>query len=388
MSDMSQDVIYLDHAATTPLRPEALEAMLPFLTAHWANPSSPYEPGRQARAALEQARETVAACLGATPQEIVFTSGGTESDNQALVGAVLAAPPGRRHVITTAIEHHAILHTCRYLEERHGVDVTYLPVDRTGLVDPDAVLAALRPETVLVSVMLANNEVGTIEPVAEIARLARSRGVLLHTDAVQAVGAIPVDVEALGVDLLSLSAHKFGGPRGVGALYVRRGTALDALVHGGSQEAGLRAGTENVAGAAGLAAALHRAARELSDSMAHCRALRDQLIERVLAQVPGTILNGHPERRLPNNASFCFADVEGEPILIELDAAGICASAGSACSAGSTEPSHVLVALGVPSSYLRGALRLTVGQENTTEQIALVADELARIVPDLRALAA
>jgi cysteine desulfurase len=342
----------------------------------------------QARAALEAAREAVAGCLGATPPEIVFTGGGSEADNLAIKGAALAALGRGRHIVASSIEHHAVLHACQYLERRLGFEATYLSVDRHGLVDPESVAAALRDDTVLVSLMLANNEVGTIEPVAEVAALARERGVLVHSDAVQAAGMLPIDVDALGVDLLTLSAHKFGGPKGVGALYVRRGTPLDSLVHGGEQEGGLRAGTENVAGAVGLAAALELAVSELPNTAAYCRQLRDQLIAGVLGQVPGAILTGHPERRLPNNASFCFPDVEGESALIELDAAGICASAGSACSAGSTEPSHVLVAMGVEHRYLRGALRLTVGTDNSPDEIDLVVAQLTAILSTLRTLAA
>ncbi len=385
---MAESFVYLDHAATTPLRPEALEAMLPYLTASWANPSSPYEAAYQARTALEAAREAVAACLGASPPEIVFTGGGSEADNLAIKGAALAASGHGRHIVTSSIEHHAVLHACQYLERRLGFEVTYLPVDRYGLISLASVRAALRNDTVVVSLMQANNEVGTIEPIAEIAAVVRNHGALVHTDAVQVAGALPIGVYELGVDLLSISGHKFGGPKGTGALYVRRGTPLDALVHGGGQELGLRAGTENVAGAVGFATALELAVAQLSTTSAYCRTLRDRLIAGVLGQIPGSILTGDPERRLPNNASFCFPEVEGESVLIELDAAGICASAGSACSAGSTEPSHVLVAMGIEPRYLRGALRLTVGPENTPDEIELVVARLKDIVGSLRTLAA
>jgi cysteine desulfurase len=384
--DELDGLIYLDHAATTPLRPEVFEAMLPHLRAGWANPSSNYEPARQARLALESARENVADCLGAHPAEIVFTGGGSESDNLAIKGVALAAGQGR-HIITTAIEHHAVLHTCQYLEERHGYRVTYTPVDRHGLVDPQAVASALTADTALISVMLANNEIGTIEPVAEIGTLLQGRGVVFHSDAVQAAGVLPLNVDDLMVDLLTISAHKFGGPKGVGALFVRRGTPLDPLVHGGSQEQGLRAGTESVALAVGLATALRLAVTERDENTTHLESLRDRLIAGVLTAIPGAILTGHPVRRLPGHASFCFRDVEGESVLIELDARGICASAGSACSAGSTEPSHVLQALQVPPAYIRGALRLTLGTTSTRQEVDVVVEQLGSILPELQALA-
>ena len=313
--------------------------------------------------------------------------GGGEADGfTGEVAALVAAAP--RHLITSAVEHHAVLHTCAYLERRHGFAVTYLPVDGHGRVDPQAVLAALRPDTALVSVMLANNEVGTVEPVGEIARLLRGRGILLHTDAVQAAGTLEIDVEALGVDLLVISAHKFGGPKGAGALYVRRGTPLDPLVHGGGQELGLRAGTESVANAAGLAAALRLAVAERAAVAPRLRSLRDRLVAGIVAAVPDALPTGHPCERLPGHAHVCFRDLEGESVLIELDARGICASAGSACSAGSTEPSHVLTAMGIPAEYRRGAVRLSLGRETTVEDVDTVVAQLAAIIPELRALAA
>jgi cysteine desulfurase len=385
--DGPDDLIYLDHAATTPLRPEALAAMLPHLSEGWGNPSSNYEPGRRARAALEDARASVADCLGAHASEIIFTGGGSESDNLAIKGVALPAGPGH-HIITTAIEHHAVLHACRYLECRQGFRVTYLPVDGQGLLDARSVADAIAPDTVLVSVMLANNEVGTVEPVAAIGELLRDRGVLFHSDAVQAAGALPIDVDDLNVDLLTISAHKFGGPKGAGALYVRRGTSLDALVHGGEQEHGLRAGTESVAQAVGLATALCLAESERAERTCRLQAWRDRLISGVLANVPGAILTGHPTQRLPGHASFCFPNIEGESVLIELDARGICASAGSACSAGSTEPSHVLQALHVPSNYIRGALRLTLGSLTKEQDIDVVVSQLTVIIEELRSLAA
>lgn len=385
--DEFDDLIYLDHAATTPLRPEVLAAMLPYLSAGWANPSGNYEPGRRARAALDDARAGVADCLGAHPAEVIFTGGGSESDNLAIKGVAQAVGPGR-HIITTAIEHHAVLHTCQYLEARYGYRVTYVPVDGQGMVDPEAVAAALSPETILASIMLANNEVGTIEPVAAIGELLRGRGVLFHSDAVQAAGTLPIYVDDLKVDLLTISAHKFGGPKGVGALYVRRGTSVDSLVHGGGQELGLRAGTESVAQAVGLATALRLAVCEQAERTTYLHSLRDHLIVGVLAAVPGAILTGHPTQRLPGHASFCFRAIEGESVLIELDARGICASAGSACSAGSTEPSHVLQALNVLPDYIRGALRLTLGSGNTKQDIDVVVSQLTTIVAQLHSLAA
>lgn len=380
-------LIYLDHAATTPIRPEVLAAMLPHLQGGWANPSSNYEPARATRAALEDARANVADCLGARPAEIVFTGGGSESINLALKGVTSAAEQDS-HIITTAIEHHAVLHACRYLERRQRFRVTYLPVDGHGLLDAQSVAAAIAPDTVLVSVMLANNEVGTIEPVAAIGDLLRARGVPFHSDAVQAAGALPIHVDDLNVDLLTISAHKFGGPKGVGVLYIRRGTALDPLVHGGGQELGLRAGTESVAQAVGLATALRLAVSEREARTAALQSLRDRLIGGVLTAVPGAILTGHPKQRLPGHASFCFPHVEGETVLIEMDARGICASAGSACSAGSTEPSHVLQAMQIPVAYIRGALRLTLGVDNTEAQVDEAVSALASIVEDLHALAA
>ena len=380
-------LIYLDHAATTPLRPEVLAAMLPHLQGGWANPSSNYEPARAARAALEDARANVADCLGAHPAEIVFTGGGSESINLAIKGAASAAGPGR-HVVTTAIEHHAVLHACRYLECRQGYRITYLPVDGEGLLEATTVADAISPDTVLVSVMLANNEVGTIEPVPTVGELLRARGVVFHSDAVQAAGVLPINVDHLNVDLLTISAHKFGGPKGVGALYVRRGTSLDPLIHGGEQEHGLRAGTESVAQAVGLAAALRLAESEHAERTVRLQAWRDRLIAGVLAAVPGAILTGHSTQRLPGHASFCFPNVEGEPILIELDARGVCASAGSACSAGSTEPSHVLQALHIPSNYIRGALRLTLGSLTREQDIAVVISQLTAIIEELHSLAA
>lgn len=375
------ETIYLDHAATTPLDPRVLEAMLPYLSERFGNPSSIHRLGREARQALDEAREVVAGVLNASPQEIIFTSSGTEADNLALKGVAQALfLEGKgNHIITSAIEHHAVLHTCDDLE-RFGFQVTRLPVDGYGLVHPEALAEAIRPGTILVSIMYANNEVGTIEPIPELAEVAHRHGIYFHTDAVQAAGALSLDVETLGVDLLSLSAHKFYGPRGVGVLYVRRGVPLLPQMHGGGQERGRRSGTENVAGIVGLAIALRLAQEEREAYNAHCLRLRDRLIAGILERIPSARLNGHPTRRLPNNAHFCFEHVDGESILVGLDQQGICASGGSACTAGALEPSHVLIAIGVPPEVARGAVRFTVGRQNTPEQIERVLDLLPRII--------
>lgn len=377
--------IYLDHAATTPLDGRVLEAMLPYLTEHFGNPSSVYRLGRQARQALDEARQTVAEALHALPQEIVFTSSGTEADNLALKGVAEALrQAGRgRHIVTSAIEHHAVLHTCAHLEAQ-GFQVTYLPVDRDGLVDPEELERALRPDTVLVSLMYANNEIGTIEPLPELASVAHAHGVYVHTDAVQAGAALSLDVQALGVDLLSLSAHKFYGPKGVGLLYARRGVPLQPQIHGGGQERGKRSSTENVAGIVGLAAALRLAQEERENYCTHCGALRERLIEGILQAIPGAVLTGHRTRRLPNHASFCFESVEGESLLVKLDQLGICASSGSACTAGALEPSHVLTALGLPPRLAQGSLRLTVGKATTVQQVDRLLAVLPGIVETLR----
>jgi len=377
--------IYLDHAATTPVRPEVAAAMAPFWSERAGNPSSIYQWGREARRALDEARETVAAILGARPQEIIFTSGGTESDNAAIKGVAFANRRRGNHIITTAIEHHAVLHTCEWLEQ-FGFQTTYLPVDRYGLVDPAAVEAAITDQTVLITIMYANNEIGTIEPIAEIARIARARKIPFHTDAVQAGGALDLNVNRLGVDLLSLSAHKFYGPKGVGVLYVRSGTRWQPQQQGGAQERNRRAGTENTAGIVGLATALKLAYDHLEEHNAHVQRLRDRLIEGILSAVPDCQLTGHPTRRLPNNASFAFRYVEGESILLSLDVKGIYASSGSACTSGALEPSHVLVALGLPPELARGSLRLTTGLDNTEAQIDRVIAELVPAIASLRAM--
>ena len=380
--------IYLDNAATTACAPEVVEAMLPYFTQTFGNASSVHAFGRESRRAIETARRQVARALNAAaPQEIVFTAGGSESDNWAIKGAAFARADRGRHIITSAIEHHAVLHTCQWLEKQ-GFEVTCLPVDAEGKVSVEHVERALRPDTVLVSVMTANNEIGTLQPVAQIGRLCRERGVLFHTDAVQAVGAIPVDVQAMHADLLSLSAHKFHGPKGVGALYVRKGVRLDNLVHGGAQERGLRAGTENLAGIVGLGKAIEMATAHLEDNAAHMTRLRDRLIAGIMERVPEVRLNGHPTDRLPNNCSLSFQGVEGEALLLRLDLAGIAGSSGSACTSGTLDPSHVLLAIGLPVAMAHGSLRLTLGADTTEEDIDAVLERLPPIVADLRSMVA
>jgi cysteine desulfurase len=381
--------IYLDHAATTPVDQRVIAAMLPYLTSAWGNPSSIYAEAREARKGLDAARRTVAEALGAKPNEIVFTSGGTEADNLALRGVATAARAHGDHIITTAIEHHAVLHECAALE-KEGFRVTYLPVDGEGFVGLDALRAALDDRTILVSAMYANNEVGTIEPVAEVARIAKARNprIAVHTDAVQAAGALDLNVDALGVDLLSIAAHKIYGPKGAGALYVRGRTPFAAQTVGGSQERNRRAGTENVAGAVGLATALRLANSERAARNAHLAAMRDRLLDELPRRVPDTIITGPLDRvrRLPNSASFAFKHVEGEAVLLQLDLQGIAASSGSACTTASLEPSHVLVAMGVPEAYLRGSLRLTLGTGNTMADVETLLDVLPPAVARIRAL--
>lgn len=381
--------IYLDHAATTAVDPRVVEAMLPCLSESWGNPSSIYREGQEARRVLDGAREQVAAILGAQPDEIVFTAGGSEADNWAIRGAAYALQGEGRHIITTAIEHHAVLHTCERLA-REGFDVTFLPVDGEGFVTPEQVAAAVRDDTTVVSVMYANNEVGTIEPVAAIARAVKARNprTVVHTDAVQAAGALSLNVDRLGVDALSLAAHKFYGPKGSGVLYLRQGTPFLPQLLGGAQEKDRRAGTENVAGAVGLARALTLAYEELEQRVAHSTALRDRLLDELPRRVPYTHVNGPRDRsrRIANNASFCFAFIEGEALLLALDLGGVAASSGSACTSGSLEPSHVLKAMGVPDEIARSSLRLSVGKENTAEQIERVLEAVPRYIERLRAL--
>jgi cysteine desulfurase len=377
--------IYLDHAATTPLDPAVLEVMLPYFTERFGNASSVYRLGREARRALDRAREQMAAVLHCPPADIVFTSGGSEGDNAAIKGAVFTRGARGRHIVTSAIEHEAVLHTCQALAA-FGVETTYVPVDPYGRVAPEAVAAAIRPDTALVSVMLANNEIGTIQPVAEIAEIAHRHGAVVHTDAVQAAGALSLDVQALGVDLLSLSGHKFYGPKGTGALYVRSGVAWAPQQQGGAQEAKRRAGTENVAGIVGLATALTRAEEEREREAVRLAALRDRLIREVLARIPESRLTGHPTARLPNNASFVFAGVEGEAILMALDVQGIAASTGSACTSASLDPSHVLLALGLPAPLAIGSVRLTLGRSNSEADVDRIIEALPAVVQRQRAM--
>lgn len=377
--------IYLDHAATTPVSPRVLEAMLPFFCECWGNASAVYATGREARKAVENARKQTAQAIGAQPQEILFTSGGTESDNLAIRGAANALRHKGRHIITTAIEHHAVLNTCKTLE-KEGFEVTYLQPDPTGRIAPESLVPALREDTILVSVMTANNEIGTLQPIRELAETAKAHGALFHTDAVQAVGAVPVDVEETGVDLLSLSAHKFYGPKGAGALYVRRGTRLDPVLTGGKQERGLRGGTENVPAIVGLGAAIGEAAANLGKNADMTAALRDELERRILSRMKGVRVNGLTGGRLPNNSSLTFENVDGEALLLRLDLAGVAASAGSACTSGSLESSHVLHAIGLSEAEARGTLRLTVGTDNTREEIARAADLVVSLAEELRSM--
>lgn len=376
--------LYLDNAATTATRPEVVEAMLPFFGEEFANPSSPHHSGQRVRRALAAARKRVAEILHARPDEIVFTSGGSESDNLAIFGAMIGAF-SRAHFITTSIEHHAVLHAANALRAR-GHQVSVLPVDRDGLVHSEDLRTALRDTPAVVSIMHANNEIGTVQDIAQLAEIAHERGALFHTDAVQSVGHMPVNVEAYRVDMLSLSAHKFEGPKGVGAIFVRRGTTLEPLIHGGGQESGRRSGTENVPGAIGLATALDLAHAELASEAPRLAELRDALIDGVLARVVGAACNGSRSARLPNNVNLRFEGIEGDTLVVGLDLAGIEASTGSACSTGSLEPSHVLTALGLDAGSARGSLRLSLGRTTTRAQIERVVDVLAPLVERLRGL--
>ncbi len=381
---MSERIIYMDHSATTPVRSDVLNAMLPYFTSDFGNPSSIYTIGQEARKAVDDARERIARILGARMSEIVFTSGGTESDNAALKGVAFALRALGKHIITTAIEHHAILHTCYQLEQ-FGFDITYLPVDEHGLINPQDVVDAITDETILVSVMMANNEIGTIQPIEKITRLVkaeakrRNRTVIMHTDAVQAAGFLDINVRSLGVDLLSLSAHKIYGPKGVGLLYVKRGTPFEEQNAGGGQERQRRSGTENVPGIVGFGEALHLAVSQREETSKHCLRLREKLTQGIFETIAGVRLNGHPEHRLPNNVNISIEGVEGEPVLLGLDFAGVCASSGSACSSASLEPSHVLLAIGLTAEMAQGSLRITLGRENTEEDV----DYLLSILPDM-----
>jgi cysteine desulfurase len=377
--------VYLDNAATTRVHPDVLQAMLPYFTEYYGNPSSPHTFAQEAAAGISRARSQVAKALNAvSPDEIIFTGGGSESDNMVLRGVAAAYASKGRHIITSAVEHHAVLHTLEAMEREGLVEVTYLPVDEYGRVAVEDVAAAIREDTILVSIMYANNEVGTIMPVAEIGALCRARGVLFHTDAVQAVGHVPVDVQAQCIDLLSLSAHKFHGPKGVGALYVKKGVRVPALILGGGQERKKRAGTENVPGIVGLGAAIQRACEHMQENAAHMCALRDRLIAGIPAAIPDVKLNGHPTDRLPGNVNFSIRYIEGESILLMLDINGVAASSGSACTSGSLDPSHVLLAMGLSHEVAHGSLRLTLSEFTTEQEIDYVLDLLPKVAKRLR----
>ena len=377
--------VYLDYAATTPTRPEVVQAMLPYFTDAFGNPSSIYSYGQEAKGAVEQARKKVAKLIGARDEEVVFTSGGTEADNTALKGVIFGNESKGNHIITSSIEHHAVLETCQFLEKR-GAKITYLKVDKYGMVDPDDVKKAITSKTILISVMHANNEVGTVQPVAEIGKVAREAGVYFHTDAVQTAGHIPVDVNALGVDLLSISAHKLYGPKGVGALYIRKGTRLTPFQHGGGQETRRRAGTENVPGIVGFSHAAELAGQELEAESGRLTKMRNRLIKSLLEGIDHTRLNGHPTKRLSNNVNISVDYVEGESMLLNLDLEGVCASTGSACSSGSLEPSHVLLACGLLHEQAHGSLRFTLGKWSEEGDIDRVLETLPGIVSKLRAM--
>ena len=376
-------VIYLDNAATTKVAGEVVEAMLPYFTENYGNPSSVYSFASKNKEAITTQREIVADALGAKPNEIYFTAGGSESDNWALKATAEAYKDKGNHIITTKIEHHAILHTAEYLE-KNGFEVTYLDVDENGIVRLEDLKAAIRPTTILISVMFANNEIGTIEPIKEIGAIAKEHGILFHTDAVQAFGQVPINVDECNIDMLSASGHKLNGPKGIGFLYIRKGVKIRSFVHGGGQERKRRAGTENVPGIVGIGTATARAIRTMEERTKKEAELRDYLISRVLEEVPYTKLNGHPEKRLPNNANFSFRFIEGESLLIMLDMKGICASSGSACTSGSLDPSHVLLAIGLPHEIAHGSLRLTLSERTTKEEIDYVVESIKEIVTKLR----
>jgi cysteine desulfurase len=380
---MSDRSIYLDHAATTPVRKEVVDVMLPYFTEKYGNPSSIYSIGRASKKAIEEAREKVAKAIGAEPREIFFTGSGTEADNWAIKGVAYANRQKGRHIITTAIEHHAVLHTCQYLES-DGFEVTYLPVDSDGLVTAEQVRAAIRPDTILITIMFANNEIGTIQPIAEIGAIAREKGIYFHTDAVQAMGNIRINVSEMNIDMLSMSSHKFYGPKGIGALYVRKGVKLTSFMHGGAQERGRRASTENVPAIVGLAKALEIATENMDQYNRKLIALRDRTIEEIQKKVPFVKLNGHREKRLPGNVNFSFEFIEGESLLLMLDMKGIAASSGSACTSGSLDPSHVLLAIGLPHEIAHGSLRITFGEENTDKDVDYLMEVLPEIVQRLR----
>ena len=377
--------IYLDNAATTKTAPEVVAAMLPYFTENYGNPSALYEIAGRSKEAIGRARKQIADVIGAKEEEIYFTAGGSESDNWAFKAAFEAYAAKGNHIITSKIEHHAVLHTCEYLEKR-GAKITYLDVDENGFVDPKAVEEAITPETILISVMTANNEIGTIEPIREIGRIAHEHNVLFHTDAVQAFGQIPINVDEDNIDMLSSSGHKINGPKGIGFLYIRKGLRLRSFIHGGAQERGRRAGTENVPGIIGYGAAAERAAKSMAERTEKEILIRDHIINRILAEIPYSRLNGDPKKRLPNNVNVCFRFIEGESMLILLDQNGIAASSGSACTSGSLDPSHVLLAIGLPHEIAHGSLRLTLSEETTMEEADFVVDKLKGIVELLRSM--
>lgn len=376
-------MIYLDNAATTKTAPEVVDAMLPYFSEYYGNASTIYSLGAESKKAMDHARQTIADSLGAKPEEIYFTAGGSESDNWALKATAEAYASKGKHIITTKIEHHAILHTCEYLEKR-GFEITYLNVDRDGLISLDELKTAIRPDTILISVMFANNEIGTIEPIAEIGEIAKEHGVLFHTDAVQAYAQVPINVDEMHIDMLSASGHKLNGPKGIGFLYIRKGVKIRSFVHGGAQERSRRAGTENIPGIVGLGAAVERAMRIMDTKTRKEIELRDYLIGRLENEIPHCWLNGHRTKRLPNNINFSFLFIEGESMLIMLDMKGICASSGSACTSGSLDPSHVLLAIGLKHEEAHGSLRLTLSEESTKEEMDIVAEEVKKIVQRLR----
>ena len=376
-------MIYLDNAATTKSAPEVVEAMLPYFTEFYGNASTVYEFGGKSKEAVSKARETIAKTIGAKENEIYFTAGGSESDNWAIKATVEAYKNKGKHIITSKIEHHAVLHTCQWLEQK-GFEVTYLDVDENGVIKLEELKKAIRPDTILITIMFANNEIGTIEPIAEIGKIAREHGILFHTDAVQAFGQVPIDVDELNIDMLSTSAHKLNGPKGIGFLYIRKGVKIRSFVHGGAQERKRRAGTENVPGIVGFGKAVELATANMQERTKKEAELRDYLIERVLKEVPFTRVNGHRSNRLPNNVNFCFQFIEGESLLIMLDMKGICGSSGSACTSGSLDPSHVLLAIGLPHEIAHGSLRLTLGADTTKEDIDDTIDAIKEIVAQLR----
>ncbi len=383
---MDKKVIYLDHAATTPARPEVVEAMLPYFTENFGNPSSVYSFAANNKNVITEVRENIAKSLGAKTEEIYFTAGGSESDNWALKATAEAYGNKGKHIITTKIEHHAILHTAEYLEKQMGFEVTYLDVDENGFVRLEDLKSAIRPDTILISIMFANNEIGTIEPIKEIGAIAKEHGILFHTDAVQAYGQIPINVDECNIDMLSASGHKLNGPKGIGFLYIRKGVKIRSFVHGGAQERRRRAGTENVTGIVGLGKAIEIAFQTMEERTKKEIELRDHLINRILTEIPYTRLNGDKTNRLPNNINVSFQFIEGESLLIMLDMKGICASSGSACTSGSLDPSHVLLAIGLPHEIAHGSLRITLGDENTMEEMDYVVDSLKEIVSKLRSM--